>query len=175
MTESERDFSGRWFVARTQPNAETKAMSHLERQGFDVYLPRLLRRIRHARKTSWQPRPLFPGYLFVAMSAAQQRWRAINSTIGIAHLVCDKRGPLPVPRGIVEDIRICEDDRGLVMTGHTNHFEVGAEVEIMSGAFANHTGRFVRAADGERIEILLDLLGREVRTKVSRDTITAHA
>ena len=175
MTEPASPFADRWYVAKTRPNAESKATYHLKRQGFDVYLPQFLRRIKHARRVSWQPRPLFPSYLFVAMSAAQQRWRAINSTIGIAHLICDERGPVPVPAGIVEGIRSDEDERGLVLTGRKVPFKKGAEVQIMSGAFADHIGRFEGATDDERVVILLDLLGREVRTRVKLDAITAHA
>lgn len=164
-----------WYVAKTHPNGEQKAVFHLERQGFEVYLPRYLRRISHARRTSWQPRPLFPTYLFVAISGPDQRWRAINSTIGVAHLICDERGPLAVPVGIVEALQNEEDDRGLVMTGRKVPFEKGAEVQIMSGAFADHIGRFDSATDDERVVILLNLMGRQVRAKVNLDVINAHA
>lgn len=164
-----------WYVAKTHPNGEQKALFHLRRQGFDVYLPRYLRRVSHARKVSWQPRPLFPTYLFVAMPGADRRWRAINSTVGVAHLICDERGPVPVRPGIVDAIRDGEDDRGLVLTGRKVPFEKGAEVQIMSGAFAEHIGRFDGATDDERVVILLDLMGRQVKTKVSLDVISAHA
>lgn len=175
MTEKASSYADGWYVAKTRPNAETKAMFHLKRQGFEVYLPQFLRRVKHARRVSWQPRPLFPSYLFVAMSAAQQRWRAINSTIGIAHLICDDRGPVPVRGGVVDEIRAVEDDRGLVLTGRKVPFEKGARIQVTSGVFADHIGRFHGATDDERVVILLDLLGREVRTKVKLDAITAHA
>jgi transcriptional antiterminator RfaH len=164
----------RWYVAKTHPNGEQKAQFHLRRQGFDVYLPRYLRRISHARRISWQPRPLFPTYLFVAMPGPDQRWRAINSTVGVAHLICNERGPVPVPAGIVEAIQADEDDRGLVMTGKVP-FKKGAKVQIMSGAFADHIGRFDGATDDQRVVILLDLMGRQVRAKVNLDVISAHA
>ena len=175
MTETSRAVPDTWYVAKTRPNAEAKALFHLERQGFEVYLPRFLRRIKHARKTTWQPRALFPTYLFVRMSAQQQRWRAINSTVGIAHLICNERGPVPVPAAIVDDIKGHEDSRGLVLTGSKASFRKGAQVEIMSGAFADHIGRFVSATDEERAVILLDLLGRQVTAKVRLDSITAPA
>jgi|MEHZ01.6.fsa_nt_MEHZ011613301.1_3 transcriptional antiterminator RfaH len=165
----------RWYVAKTHPNGEQKALFHLQRQGFDVYLPRYLRRVSHARRISWQPRPLFPTYLFVTMSGPDQRWRAIKSTVGVAHLICDERGPLPVLAGIVEALKNEEDDRGLVMTGRKVPFEKGAEVQIMSGAFADHIGRFEGATDDERVVILLDLMGRQVKARVNLDAISAHA
>ena len=48
---------------QTQPNREDLAVVHLERQGFDVWLPRIERIIRHARQAKSVRRPLFPGYL----------------------------------------------------------------------------------------------------------------
>ena len=164
----------RWYVAKTHPNGEQKASFHLQRQGFDVYLPRYLRRVSHARRISWQPRPLFPTYLFVSMTGPDQRWRAINSTVGVAHLICDERGPVAVPTGIVDAIQNEEDDRGLVMTGRKVPFEKGAEVQIMSGAFADHIGRFDGATDDQRVVILLDLMGRQVRARVNLDVISAY-
>ena len=163
-----------WFVAKTQPNGEIKAQYHLKRRGFDVYLPQFLRRISHARRISWQPRPLFPSYIFVAISEAQQRWRAINSTTGISHLICDDQGPVPVQAKIIDNIRDLEDERGLVLTGRKVPFKKGATVQIMSGAFADCIGHIEDASDEERVIILLDLLGREVRTRVKLDAITAH-
>jgi transcriptional antiterminator RfaH len=165
----------RWYVAKTHPNGEQKALFHLQRQGFDVYLPRYLRRVSHARRISWQPRPLFPTYLFVSMPGPDQRWRAINSTIGVAHLICDERGPVSVPAGIVKAIRSDEDDCGLVLTGQKKPFKKGAAVQIMSGAFADHIGHFDSATDDQRVVILLDLLGRQVKAKVQLDAISAHA
>lgn len=164
-----------WFVAKTKPGAEIRALQHLERQKFAVYLPRYLRRVSHARRVSWQPRPLFPSYLFVATSAEQLRWRAINSTIGVSHLISDERGPLPVPSGVVDDIRRSEDEKGLVLAGRRLPFERGEEVQIMSGPFADHVGWFECATDDERVVILLDLLGRQIKARVNLDAITANA
>ena len=71
----------RWFVAHTQPNAEAKAAAHLMRQGFGVYVPRYLKRRRHARKIDIVAAPLFPRYLFVAVDLNAQRWRSIWSAV----------------------------------------------------------------------------------------------
>ena len=74
-----------------------KACWHLARQGFETYLPRYLKRRRHARRVEMLPAPLFPRYLFVAIDMATQRWRSISSTIGVTQLVCAGDVPAPVP------------------------------------------------------------------------------
>ena len=57
----------RWYVVQSQPNAELKAVAHLNRQGFATYLPRYLKRRRHARRVEIIAAPLFPRYLFVSI------------------------------------------------------------------------------------------------------------
>ena len=92
------DSNGRWYVAQTHPHAETKAAGHLMRQGFAVYLPRHLKRRRHARRVENVPAPLFPRYLFIAVDMATQRWRSIHSTIGVTRMVCNGDLPAAVSR-----------------------------------------------------------------------------
>jgi transcriptional antiterminator RfaH len=42
--------AARWYVVQTHVHAETKAVLHLDRQGYATYLPRYLKRRRHARR-----------------------------------------------------------------------------------------------------------------------------
>ena len=73
----------RWYVLQTHVHMEAKASAHLMRQGFGVYLPRYLKRRRHARRVDTVAAPLFPRYLFVAVERDSQRWRSIHSTCRI--------------------------------------------------------------------------------------------
>ncbi|MGH9550353.1 MAG: transcription termination/antitermination NusG family protein, partial [Terriglobales bacterium] len=50
----------KWYVVQTHPYAETKAAAHLGRQGFETYLPRYVKRRRHARRVNTVAAPLFP-------------------------------------------------------------------------------------------------------------------
>jgi len=68
-----REPKGRWYVAQTQPQAEFRAVANLERQGFETYLPRYLKRRRHARRIETIKAPLFPRYVFVRVDIASQR------------------------------------------------------------------------------------------------------
>jgi transcriptional antiterminator RfaH len=165
----------RWYVGHTQPQAETKASWHLRNQDFAVYLPRYLKRRRHARRIDWVPTPLFPRYLFIGMDLAVARWRAIRSTVGIAGLVCHGDRPTPVPEGIVEAIQAREDDKGVVALPAAPLFDKGDRVHITEGALRGLNGLFEGATDEERVIILLDLLGRQVRVRVPLETVQAVA
>ncbi len=157
----------RWYVVHTQPNREARADLNLRRQGFSTYLPRYVRRRRHARRHEMVARPLFPRYLFVALDPARDRWRAIHSTFGVNHLVLAGEEPLPVPDGVVDEIRARENGDGFVKLGLPAGIGPGSQVRLIDGVFADATGVLERIADDRRVAILLELLGREVRVFVS--------
>jgi len=163
----------RWFVAHTHPHAEVRAIAHLERQGFEIYLPRYLRRRRHARKIETVAAPLFPRYIFVAVDLAAQRWRSIYSTVGVARLVCNGDEPSAVPDGIVEALKSREDADGFIRLVNRPGFRAGDKIRVLEGAFSSCLGLFEGLAERERIAILLDLLGRKVRVVLDADLVAA--
>ena len=104
-----RNECGIWYalVPRANlPHAETKASFHLDRQGFSIYCPRYLKQRRHARRVDKIAAPLFPGYVFVAIDLATQRWPAIDSTIGVARLVRNGDRPAAVPQLVIEALKL---------------------------------------------------------------------
>lgn len=154
----------RWYVAQTQTHGERKAIHHLQRQGFATYLPQYLKRRRHARRVEMVAAPLFSRYVFVAVDIAMQRWRAINSTIGVARLVCNGEDPTPVP---------AEEDGGFIRLDRLPRFAPGDKIRVLDGIFASCLGLFEGVTDTERVAILLDLLGRRVRVHLDTDLVVA--
>ena len=163
----------RWYVVQSQPNAEAKAVAHLNRQGFETYLPRYLKRRRHARRVEIIPAPLFPRYLFVGIDIQTQRWRSIFSTIGVSRLVCNGEVPTAVPDCIIESLRERHDGSGCVQLDQCPKFRPGEKIRVLHGAFADFLGLYEGLKDSERVAILLDLLGRKVRVTVDIDSVVA--
>jgi transcriptional antiterminator RfaH len=163
----------RWYVVQTQPHAEAKAAAHLARQGFATYLPHYLKRRRHARRIETVAAPLFPRYMFVAVDMAVQRWRAIQSTIGVSHLVSHGGSPAAIAASIIDALKAREDEQGFVRIERRPQFAPGDRIRILDGVFATCLGLFEGVADRERVAILLDLLGRKVRVTLDADTVTA--
>ncbi len=162
-----------WYVVRTQPTAEIKAAQHLDRQGYRVYLPRWRKRRSHARRVDWVAAPLFPRYLFVGFDVACTPWRAIQSTIGVSQLILKGGMPAPVPDGIVDEIRSRETANGLVEVAPD--YRRGDSLLIGEGPFLNKIGVFDGMSDSERVAVLLDLLGRQVRVHVPVYAVKAVA
>lgn len=169
--ETENGF--RWYVVQTHVNAEAKAAANLERQGFLVYLPRYLKRRSHARKIDTVARPLFPRYLFVAIDVATQRWRSIQSTLGVSRLVCWSGEPASVDNGVINALKKREDEAGFIKLVRRFGFTPGDKVRIVEGAFVDNFALVDGISDRERVAVLLDLLGRKVRVFVEADLIAA--
>lgn len=169
------DMGTRWYVVHTHARAEETALRNLIQQEFEVFLPQYRKKRRHARRTDWVNAPLFPRYLFVAIDIARARWRAISSTIGVLHLICRGEEPLPVPQAVIDGIRKRMDETGLVLVEQKPPFRKGEVVQVTGGPLADQVGLFDCVSDEERVFLLLDILGRQVRVKVPLDAVTQFA
>ncbi|MEH2561412.1 transcription termination/antitermination protein NusG [Bradyrhizobium sp. AZCC 2289] len=161
-----------WYVVQTHPHSESRAELHLSRQGFEVYLPKYLKRRRHARKSDAVAVPLFPGYLFVAIDLMTQRWRSVSSTIGVTRLVCRGDAPAELPPDVIAGLRQREDGQGFVQQLQYV-LSPGDQIRVVDGAFSDFLGLFEGMTAGERVAVLLDLLGRKVRVVMDAEVIEA--
>ncbi len=155
-----------WFVVRAKSREEERAAWHLGNQGFETYLPRYKKTIRHARKTQHVLRPLFPGYLFVSMDSSQKRWRSINGTVGVQSLVEFGGGPMPINEIVIDAIRDRENGDGIVSLAPQG-LQKGDAIRVREGAFLDHVGLLEEVCDENRVILLLNLMGREVRVHAS--------
>ncbi len=153
--------NARWYVANTRPHAEKLALVHLRRQGFRGFLPTCAGTIRHARQFRDAETPLFPGYIFVGLDLARDRWRAINGTQGVVALVAAGNEPAAVPRGIVEALQAMSTAAGLI--GFEHEMRVGQRVRMIAGPFADALGRLEHMDAQGRVRVLLDMMGTVVR------------
>jgi transcriptional antiterminator RfaH len=151
-----------WWVAQLQPRPDRArvAVGHLRLFGFEVYNPRTLeRRKNHARYVTVE-QPLFPGYLFIAVTVTRQ-WHAANTAPGVLHVVRTGFTPAVLHDDVVASIRQRERD-GLVRLPE-RHLVSGAPVCILAGPFANHLAIYAGMNGHERVAVLLHVLGAHQR------------
>ena len=122
--------------------------------------------LRHARKLTVVEAPLFPRYLFVAFDPRRDQWRKINSTFGVSRLVMRGEAPHPVPDGVIEALIAVTVDGGIVDLAAK--LQEGSPVRVMAGPFADQLAMLEQLDDSGRACILLEILGRQVRTTTER-------
>ena len=159
-----------WFVAQLRPQGLTRAITHLHRQGFETFAPELAATSTRAGARRQTRKPLFPGYLFVSFDPLARGWTAINATRGIARLILnDPRRPAPLPADLMAGLMARCDSTGLLLP--PADLQVGDRIRVLAGPFADLVTQIETLPDQERIGVLIDLMGRKVRTSLPREQI----
>ncbi len=147
-----------WFAVLTKPRSENVAHEHLLRQGFDCLLPRVKRAVRRGGSVRSRIESLFPRYLFLNADPGEQSLAAIRSTRGAVGLVRFGGVPARIPESVVQRIRsrVGLDD---CIELETPDLAPGQHVTVRRGALCGWEAVFMANEGGERVRLLLDLLG----------------
>ena len=162
--------SNSWIVARVKPNQEKTALINLERQNFELFQPTLKTISKMQNKFKEIIKPVFPGYIFVAINLEERNWHKINNTRGISSVIIFG-SEIPIIRcELIEELkyRFSPNNTSKV----TNPFEIGMNAEITNGPFAQLIGKIDEIDADQRIWILLDILGTQTRVSVNELNLT---
>lgn len=159
-----------WYCARTQPKHEHIAAASLTRNlGLEVFHPRLRMERATRRGAVNVIEPLFPCYVFVRCLA--DSLDEIRYVTGISSLVHFGRKVPTVPDLVIEELRQCFES-GEPMSVEDRLYP-GAEVTVAEGAFLGFSGIVLRVLPArQRVQILLDFLGRTTLAEVDRKSLT---
>lgn len=158
-----------WAVINTHPHKERFAIENLVRQDFEVYCPMLRAAVRHARRTSVVLRPMFPGYIFAALDMDRQRWRPLLSTFGVRSVVRSGEKASLMPESFVEALRAREVDGAI--TRPTSVYQIGQEIKLVAGPFDGLVAKIIAMGERDRLVVLMDLLNRPVKVKVTSEQV----
>ena len=159
----------RWFAVETYTESEHKVAVQLRFLSFLPFLPCYCKKVRHAGKETISKAAFFPRYLFVEFDPDRDRWLRINRMIGVKSLVMQGERPVPVPPGVVEKFQAMTDARGYLRLGAD--LDVGDDVRMMDGPFAEMMGRIERLDGKHRVQILIEMMNGYMPVTMSRDSV----
>lgn len=153
-----------WYLVHCKSNSEQIALRNLENQDFPAFLP--LQKLTKRKSSGFQTRirPMFPGYMFVAQDPDAGQWRKINSTRGVARLVCLAAEPTPVPMFIMNELFERCDGNGVFQ--RSEKLVNGDNVKISQGPFSGMIGKIIDIEPSQRVHLLLDFLGQKSRIAI---------
>ena len=161
-----------WYCARTKPKHEHIAASNLNRNlGLQTFNPSL--RIERAtrRGVVRAVEPLFPCYVFVQCSC--HAWNDIRYVTGVSSLVHFGQMIVPVPDSVIEELKQCFEAEEPLFVEES--LLPGAEVLVADGAFRGFRAIVLRTLPAkQRVQILLDILGRQTLVEVDRMSVTVE-
>lgn len=152
-----------WYLVHTKPRLEEVALTHLERQAFECYLPRMwVEKIRRG-KASMANEPMFARYLFVRLdtSVHGQSWAPIRSTQGVSRLVRFGMLPAKVDAKLVDLLHSREQSLPAERL-----FTPGEQVQVTQGPFAGIEAIYQTTDAEHRSMILIAILSKTVSLKI---------
>ena len=162
-----------WYCARTKPKHEHIAAANVRRKlGLEVFHPRLRMERATRRGVVRSVEPVFPCYLFVrcALEAYANEIRHISGISSLVHF--GHRIPM-VPDSAILELKQCFESEEPMPVD--DWIAPGTDVTIAEGTFCGFAGVVVRAmSGGQRVQILLDFLGRTTLAEVDRRSLTVE-
>ncbi len=150
----------RWYLVQAKPRLDFLVLLRVKMLGFAVHVPTLI--VRDGQV----PEPVFPGYVFVRFDAAVDGWQRIASQPGVHRLFSyAPERPQPMPDGEVERW-IGQAGAAGVIDARPPAIGAGDEVQVVGGAFADLV-TVCRWAEGDRIRVLIEVLGRQVEVPMA--------
>ena len=163
------EFDMAWYCARTKPKHEHIAAANLQSLlGLEVFNPRLKIERVTRRGIVRRIEPLFPCYLFVRAFGGQRN--EIRYVSGVSTLVHFGQQIPMVADLVIEELRQCFQEEEFLSV--EDRIDPGAEVSVADGAFRGFQAIVLRVLPArQRVQILLDILGRQTLVEVARGSI----
>ena len=158
------------FEARVQANLEERiaAFNHPEKFG-EVVVPteQVVELIKGKRKTS--SRKFYPGYILIRMVLDEDTWHMVNATAKVTGFLGGRDKPVAISDDEADYI-LKRMEAGKLKPQPKFYFEVGDEIRVVDGPFANFNGT-VEDVNPEKgkLKVLVSISGRS--TPVELDSV----
>ncbi len=153
-----------WYLLQSKPNAHAIACKHLKQQGFQVFLPLMIKTSKRGSKFISRKTPLFPSYLFMGTELKHIPWTSVNSTRGVSKAIALDGNYHPVDSAIIEGIKFRCDQNDVIQI--FDQITYGDRVKINRGPFTDFICNVDKIEDSKRAWVLIDILQQKIRTKV---------
>jgi hypothetical protein len=185
-----------WYCVHTDSGANLTADMAIRLAGFVLFAPTLWKPATPMRRDAGgsvrlakpdRIAPLFPRDMFVQFSLADPAWRAIRDLPGVDRInsgAAGNRASAGMPDGAIDRVRGLP---GFALNGclYPERFgetpsdeaplDVGVAVRFLTGSMADQPDLrgICKWSDGQRVKLLLEIMGREVLVDMPRRDIVA--
>ena len=155
----ESDGGRHWYAVQTYSSYENRVKADLEKRiesmGMSDYIFEVLVPIEHhvvmkEGRTRQTKRKLFPSYVLVDMILDEKSWHAVRHTPGVTGFVGAGNHPVPLGKAEVEQI-MAELRQSEEAPKRELEFEVGDQVEVISGSAKGQSGTVIEVLPDDGI------------------------
>jgi len=154
----------KWFIAQIKPNSYEAAFQNLERQGFEIFVPKMEITQRQKNKFIIKNVYVFPGYMFVYFDPGIIRWTKINSTYGVSKILAFNNKPSEISSDLILELK----RRYEINNNQTQKekLQKGDSIKFYVGPFADLIAKVESIDENNRIWVLLEAMGGYKRLKL---------
>lgn len=172
-SKADKPLAENWYVIHTKPRQEKRALSNLQQQGYECYLPMISIEKLSRERINVIEEPLFPRYLFISLDASRygQNWSPIRSTWGVSGLVSFGSEPAKINSILIDLLRqqeqvLSEDPQRL--------FSAGESLLVADGPFAGLQAVYQMASGENRAMVLIEIMGKSAQMQVEFSSLKSN-
>lgn len=121
-------------------------------------------------KQRLESRKFYPGYVFVEMEMNEQTWHLVKETPKVTGFI-GNQNPTPVPEREIASITEAIA-KGAVASKPRVSFEIGDQVRVIDGPFANFSGSVEEVkADRQKVKVLVTIFGRPTAVELGYNQV----
>ena len=171
---------GKWYIVHTMSGAEKRVQDNLgelintddRRKGmvFEVEIPEEeVVEVKQNQKVS-RSRKIFAGYVFVRCDPKKAPWSEIKDipgVVGFAGHANPNNDPEPMQPSEVDEFLSAGKDTPVSRTRTRATYEVGSQLQIKDGPFAEFSGQVLEVNEEQFVvKLLVNIFGRETPVEV---------
>ena len=173
----------KWYVVHTYSGYEHKAKAALEErvkslgraeEFGEVLVPaeKVVELVKGRKKTS--SRKFFPGYILVNMVLNDDTWHVVKATPKVTGFIGNQRPQEVRPQEIEDQRRRTVE--GAVKPKPRVNFDVGDEIRVIDGAFANFSGTVEEVKpDKQKLKVKVSIFGRATPVELDFSQVEKRA
>ena len=159
-----------WYCLKSRPKHEHIATAHLRQMpGVEVFCPRLRFQRPTIRGARWFQEAMFPGYLFARFNFIE-RHKEVGYAMGVSGILRFGERYAAISEEAVLSLRKHTDESHIAVI--EPELREGDTVTIVLGAMTGMEAVVKQFLSGrERVQVLLDFLGREMCAELDKDAV----
>jgi transcriptional antiterminator RfaH len=150
-----------WYVIQYKHNSFNRVKRNLSNQNFEYFCP--MHEIKIKNSNFKVVRPLFSGYMFIALNPEFSLWNKIRNTYGVTKIITVDSTPISLQTETINDIKKCLDDNDIL---NIQYPSCGDKVKITSGPFVNFITKVEKINADMRIWVFLDLMNQKTKVQI---------
>ncbi len=174
----------KWYILQTYSGFEHRVektikeklkVSKLEELVEEIFVPSEdVERVKNGKKRKIHV-IYYPGYVLVKAKLTDELWHLLMDVPRVAGFVGGtNRDPKPLEENELGDIR-SQMTQGIRQAAIRDEFEVGQQVVVIDGPFANFSGRIDEVnVEKSRLRVLISILGRSTPVEIDFEKVKPH-